>query len=142
MLLDHALYQVATKALLFKNDKLLLLSEANGTYDFAGGRIDSTEFEIPLSEALSREIREELGDEIQYELGDIAFVTKRFYVDNTGFKHHIIALYFTAKYTGGDIKLSDEHAHFSWVNPTEILANPEHFVSQDEFEQFKKYFTK
>lgn len=139
---NHALYQVATKALLFDGDKLLVLTQPKGKYDFVGGRIDETEFEIPFSEALRREVQEELGNAVSYTLGKLAFVAKRFYTDNAGLPHHIIALYYTATYIGGKISLSDEHTHFEWVNPNDILSTPEKFVSNDEYDQFNKYFSK
>ena len=63
-LYDHALYQVATKALLFKDDKILVLITPDGYVDFPGGRVDNSERNISWHEALRREVTEEIGGSI------------------------------------------------------------------------------
>ena len=68
---DHALYQIATKALIFVEDKILVLITPNGYIDFPGGRVDDSERNIPWVDALKREIKEEVGNSIVIEIGQI-----------------------------------------------------------------------
>lgn len=92
---------------------LLLLNppENGGKYDLPGGRINSNEVNLPISEAIAREITEELG-EIRYELNPVP----------TGYGMCIsrrgnptFYLVFDAKLTSGNIIMSQEHKGFSWV---------------------------
>jgi 8-oxo-dGTP pyrophosphatase MutT (NUDIX family) len=78
-LTNHALYQVATKALLFDDDKLLVLYTPEGYLDFPGGRVDESERDLPWTEALQREIAEEVGPEVRVDIGQTLFVSKRSY---------------------------------------------------------------
>jgi len=67
---DYANYHVAFKILLQKGDEFLLLRQLPANkWDFPGGRIDDVEHDVPLMDILDREVREELGDDLQYEVG-------------------------------------------------------------------------
>lgn len=137
---NHALWQVATKALLFNGEgKLLALTTPDGYLDFPGGRVDETERQQPWTESLKREVGEELGPSITFEPQNIAFVSKRSY-HHDGTTHYIAAIYFTARYIGGDIELSDEHAQYAWIDPKTILTSNYTFVSDDERQQLQAYF--
>lgn len=142
VLTNHALWQVAVKALLFRDDgKVLALTTPDGYLDFPGGRVDESERELPWSESLKREVAEELGSSVQFETGKIVFVAKRQYRGD-GQTHHIAAIYFRCAYKSGDITLSDEHARYSWQTPEEILYGSQKPMSADEAAQFQWYFQK
>ncbi len=81
-LYNHAQYQVATKALLFKDDQILVLITPDGYLDFPGGRADESERNLPWTEALRREVAEELGEQVSIEIGQTLFVSKRQYDKN------------------------------------------------------------
>jgi 8-oxo-dGTP diphosphatase len=67
MITDHYIGKVGTKALIVKDDKILMVRTANATYwDLPGGRINNGE---EVGPALQRELMEELG--IQVELGPL-----------------------------------------------------------------------
>ena len=59
-------YQVSLKAILKNVEGSVLVLKADfegplsGYYDLPGGRIDESEFDIPLLDILKREIREEI----------------------------------------------------------------------------------
>ena len=112
---NHALYQMAIKALVIDNDKVLVLFKSNGSIHFPGGRVDETERNIPWEEALLREVAEETGETLQLDIGPTIFVGKRQYTkaDTT---HHIATIFFRCNYLGGDVELSDEHARFAWLD--------------------------
>lgn len=137
---DHAELQVAVKAILRRDSKILCLETQDGYIDFPGGRMDKSEIEIPLEEVLRREIEEELGPTLKYKINKLAFVAKRQY-DFKGITNHIIAIYYDVSYVSGEILLSEEHAKKQWVAPAELLENASKFVSADEFEQFNNYFS-
>jgi len=136
---DFAQYEIATKALLWKDNKILLVIQPDGKYDFPGGRMDKSEMNLDLFVVLNREISEELSPSIKFKLRDFAFISKRYY-RSKGQEHNILALFFNVDYVEGLVKLSDEHIDFKWIEPKSILNNPENFVTNDEFKQYKKHF--
>ena len=131
---NHALYQVATKALLFKDDRILALITPDGYLDFPGGRVDESERDLPWTDALRREVAEELGEQVSIEIGQTLFVSKRQY-DKDERTYYIAAIFFKCKYIDGDIELSDEHVNHEWLTPEEIINHRLKFVSEDEKDQ-------
>lgn len=136
---NHALWQVATKALVFRGDELLVLKHPSNKVDFPGGRVDESERNVSWHDALQREIDEELGEDIEITLGETAFVSKRGYVNSQGVWQHIAAIYFVARYERGEVKLSEEHAGYEWINPSALLTDTYTFVSDDERDQVRQY---
>ena len=138
---NHALFQVTLKAVVKKQEEILLLITQDGYFDFPGGRIDESEVDIPFTSNLEREIAEECGNNFTLKILGPAFIAKRQYTKN-GQTHKIIAIYYEALYVGGDITLSDEHSNYEWVKPAELIKYPDKFVSKDEFEQFDNYLAR
>ncbi|HEY4161383.1 MAG TPA: NUDIX domain-containing protein [Candidatus Saccharimonadales bacterium] len=136
---NHMLYQVTVKALLFKDGKLLTLITPTGYLDFPGGRVDTGERDLTWEESLEREVAEELGADLRIKVGETAFVTKRAYTSG-GTAYAVAAIYFWAEYQSGQVALSDEHAHFEWVNPATLATADYKFVSEDERRQIRAYF--
>jgi 8-oxo-dGTP pyrophosphatase MutT (NUDIX family) len=64
----YANYQVSLKLLLWKGGNVLYLKDVDGKWDLPGGRIDTIESKTPLENILAREVREELGKKLKYEL--------------------------------------------------------------------------
>ena len=140
-LYNHAQYQVATKALLFKDDRILVLITPDGYLDFPGGRVDESERNLPWTEALRREVAEELGEQVSIEIGQTLFVSKRQY-DKNEKTNYIAAIFFKCKYINGNIDLSDEHANHKWLTPEEIINHQLKFVSEDERNQLEALFSR
>lgn len=130
-LYNHALYQVATKALIFDGNKVLVLITPDGYIDFPGGRVDESERDIPWTEALRREVSEEIGEAVHVDVGQTLFVSKRRY-HKEGQVHHIAAIFFECQYQSGEVQLSDEHGDFSWMTMDELLNDGREFISPDE----------
>ena len=128
---NHALYQVATKALLYKDNKILVLITPDGYLDFPGGRVDESERNIPWSEALKRELAEEIGETVTVNIENTLFVSKRQY-HKDGATHYIAAIFFECHYLSGELKLSEEHRNLEWLTPNELLNSQLKFVSEDE----------
>ncbi len=117
----HKLFQISVKAVLYKDDKILVLRDKKAHseehkklegWNLPGGRLRENE---KIREALKREIKEELGD-IKYEIKGIIESTE--FVNSDG---PVIVLYYAAEYLGGNIKLSHEHKEFKWLTFNEIL---------------------
>lgn len=136
---NHALYQVATKALLYKGGKILVLYTPDGYIDFPGGRVDESERDLSWHEALQREIAEEIGELINISVGKTLFVAKRQY-HSGGKTHHIAAIYFECQYLDGEINLSDEHGNHEWLTPEELLSSTKKYMSEDEKLQLQTLF--
>jgi 8-oxo-dGTP pyrophosphatase MutT (NUDIX family) len=140
-LYNHALYQVATKALLFKDDHILVLITPDGYIDFPGGRVDQSECDLPWTESLRREVAEELGKQVSIEVGRMLFVSKRQYHKDKK-TYDIAAIFFKCKYVSGDIELSEEHIDHKWFTPKDIINNSLKFVSEDEKSQLVTLFAR
>ncbi|TSC55655.1 MAG: hypothetical protein G01um101418_761 [Parcubacteria group bacterium Gr01-1014_18] len=143
---EKALYQVSLKALL-KNSKGEILAlkalgsgSFSGFYDFPGGRIDSDEFSIPLSDILAREIREEIGN-IQFKIYSSPVGVGRHLIPaamtSGGVDKQVLYLFFEVDYLGGEIKISDEHTDYKWLNLKEI--DPKQYFKSGVLEGVEMY---
>ncbi|HVS79554.1 MAG TPA: NUDIX domain-containing protein [Candidatus Paceibacterota bacterium] len=131
---EDAQFYIGQKAFIRRGDEILILGDPHEGLDYPGGKIQ--EGEIDLAESLKREVREETGLEI--EVGT-PFATWT----NTFPPHHRLAgkrvylVGYRCNYVSGDVKLSDEHDKFRWVNK-------ENYKEADDgtsyFEILDKYF--
>lgn len=116
---SNTIFQVAAKALIVNREgKVLILREPaknnmgsqDGLYGVAGGRMEPDE---NYEQALHREVFEETGlkVEILYPIfvGEWSPVIK-------GKKHHIVAIFSVCKAKSTDVKLSDEHDDYKWID--------------------------
>jgi 8-oxo-dGTP pyrophosphatase MutT (NUDIX family) len=87
-------------------------------YDLPGGRINSDELRIPYEEILAREIKEEVGDDVKYEIDPCPVsISKSIYFSKTLNRENcIFMVFFKAKYLGGEIRISDEHIGYKWLD--------------------------
>jgi 8-oxo-dGTP diphosphatase len=138
---NHALYQITIKALLFKEERILVLITPDNYIDFPGGRVDESERELAWTEALKREVSEELGDSVIIGIGQTLFVSKRQYHKN-GKTNYMAAIFFRCNYITGEINLSDEHSNYEWLTQEEILSSKLKFISEDERYQLVSLFRK
>jgi len=135
---DYAIYQISFKILLRKGKKALFLRTTEGNYtDLPGGRVDNVENKVPLKEIISREVREELGSKIKYELGEPIFQYRRY---SRSRQIYILFTVYEAKYLSGDVKLSPEHNSYEWINPAIYKFNKKDFEGGEEYKTFKEYF--
>ncbi len=121
---DH--YQVSLKVLI-KNEhgEVLALNAIQsgsfaGYFDLPGGRIDVSDFSTPLLDILRREIREELGD-ILVDIQETPVAVGRHLIGaesekSEGESIHVMYLFFEAKYQGGNIRTTNEHSGFRWLD--------------------------
>jgi len=123
-------YQISLKLFLKNaNGEILGLkaqsnSISTGFYDLPGGRINTNEFETSFSEILKREAREELGN-VKFGLNEKPIAISRNLNKRTG--NHILHVFFEGEYLDGEIKISDEHLEYKWINLEKI--NPSEYFT-------------
>ncbi len=152
MSIPHDFYQISLKLLIKnKNNEVLLLkvggenntSAYNGYYDFPGGRIDESEFKTDLPKIIQREVEEEVGNEIKYQLLSTAPVG---YGRHESFSRRLnkdfrcFYLLFESEVISGDVKISDEHVDYVWMPYNEIKNNLEKLFVSGLLECAKMYF--
>lgn len=136
---DVALQRIAGKAVIVNDEgKILFLREATtyeegtntGRYQSPGGRVNMGE---PFMDALKREVMEETGLEI--EVVRPIFVGEWFPVIK-GVKNQIVAIFYICKPLSTDVRLSEEHDAFAWIDPKQPL---EIDIMDPEPEMIKAY---
>jgi len=135
---DYGVFHVALKLLLWKGGKFLFLKSPNGKWDLPGGRIDNVEYRAPLTRVLAREVREELGG-VKYQLGKSVFQYKRLTASK---ENYVFLTVFEARYLSGQIKLSQEHKSFHWVDPKNLTLKQKDFLDAEEYRAFKKHLNR
>lgn len=107
------LFVVAVLAIIVKNGKLLAMKRsknkkvAPGVWEVVSGRLEHGE--IPL-EGLKREIEEETTLKVQVQEAPFDV-----YVTRYG-EAPMLALVYQANYIEGEVKLSEEHEAFEWMD--------------------------
>lgn len=134
----YATYNVAMKILLKRGEKYLFLIDSPGNkYDLPGGRIDDDEHLVPLEKILEREVKEELGSDLRYKLGNPIFQFRR-YIKNKNI--YVFITVYLAEYLSGGIKLSSEHSEYKWIDVKKFKFKEKDFWRKEEYVAFKKYF--
>jgi len=115
---------IATKAFIVRDGKVLILRESTkygeGTnaakFDVVGGRLKPGE---RFDESLRREVEEETGLKVQ--------IGKPFFVNEwrpvvKGEQWQIVGVFFECSAREGEVKLSEDHDAFEWINPKEYKS--------------------
>lgn len=138
-------YQVSFKIILKdKKGRILILkmppkSTMAGYYDFPGGRIKQNEYDIPLEKIIEREMKEELGSEIKYDLilRPVAVARHTFFSKTLKKRRYLFWIFFEAVYKGGRVQISDEHVDYKWVRLTPY--NIKRYFIKGPLEGIKNY---
>lgn len=139
---DFGIFQVALKLLFRKGDRVLFLRDnsADRHWDWPGGRIDDVEYETPFEKIIAREVREELGLKVKYVLGEPRFVLRRWTLWR-GKKTRVFCVFYEAWWVSGEIRLSNEHCAYEWLDPKKFhLLKRIDFKHVEEHPALKKYF--
>lgn len=135
-------FAITVKAVVLneKNEVLLIKRPKKdyygaGSWDFPGGKLEAGE---DLEEGLKREIMEETG--IEAKIGPVIFIKdfEKKYNDKFDFNGEEVivngkGIRFVAYYESGEIKLSDEHEKYEWVD----LDKAAEKFGQSDFEKDK-----
>lgn len=106
--------RIGCGAAILSNDKLLLIQRRGepeaGHWGFPGGKVDWLE---PVSEAVAREVYEELG----IELTDLELLTAVDQIDPQAPAHWVALVYLTEAFTGQPRLMEPEkHLDFGWFS--------------------------
>lgn len=105
-------FEVGLKAFIVRERRLLVLREAGtGYWEIPGGRIDVGEEARDQKDVLRREIREELGEHFDVEMGPL--VTTWIRRRPTDFVFLVGRL---CRHRAGEPTLSHEHVEHAWVD--------------------------
>jgi 8-oxo-dGTP pyrophosphatase MutT (NUDIX family) len=111
----HGFFQITQKLFLRDGDRFLVLKDRKSGYgDLPGGRMDEEEFFEDWMDSLHREMHEEMGEKIQYEVEPKPILIYKHRV--TEGNHPCVILGYAGKYLGGEIIMSDEHDYMEWVD--------------------------
>ena len=135
---DYANFWVSFKLLLKKEGQFLILTQTKANLiDLPGGRVENGEEKLPIKNVLDREIKEELGKNVKYEVLRPIFQYRRH--DKTRGTHVLITVY-EGDYLSGNIKLSSEHNKYEWINPKKQSLKNRKFDNKEEKLALLKYF--
>lgn len=108
----------AAGAAIVKDGRVLItqrgIEPKKGLYDIPGGFLGAGEDPI---DALKRELREELGLEIEVGVEDCISMVAHPYGDEAD---QVLALGFLARWVEGEPEAADDVAAFRWVGPDEL----------------------
>lgn len=112
-------FQVTLKLILWQDDQFLALKDAQSKLgDLPGGRIGQDEL-YDFHGALQRELREELGNDIQTSISpEPVHVFPHFVVKDNA---PAIAVLFEGTLQSGTPALSNEHSEMRWMSPDDDL---------------------
>jgi 8-oxo-dGTP diphosphatase len=110
---DTKNFHIDIKGLVFRDDKVMLLKEPQGTWDLPGGRLEHGE---TFEQALQRECQEEMGvncqvlDEIPYYAWPVHWKTKDVW---------LVYMAFRITVDSYDFKTTDECCGYEFLKPSE-----------------------
>jgi 8-oxo-dGTP diphosphatase len=132
-------YFVAVKVFLEKDGKFLVMKDNFNDWDLPGGRIKKDEFHADLTEVVARKMKQELGEDLQYELGKPLLFLRHERVEQASGNPtvRIFAIGYPAKWIDGDVKMSERHTEMLWADPK--TYNPEDYFTGGWLKGVKEY---
>jgi len=125
---------VGIKAFIVDRDKLLLVKSSNDReelWEVPGGRYDVGEESLLPTDILAREIREELGNKIQYSIGQPVSAWIRPLEQD-----FVFLIAYQCQFRAGQIELSSEHTEYRWVSYKDwhsLPLAPGYLAALDDF---------
>ncbi len=136
---DHGFFQITQKAFIRNGNYLLVLRDKKSKQgDLPGGRMNQEEFFKDWLDSLKREIQEELGNDFQIQIDSNIILVHKHLV--TLGNHPCIILGYHAKYVSGELKISEEHDYWEWVNVYSF--QPEKLFSEYMLDAVKLYLNR
>lgn len=114
-------FYLAVKGIIKKDGKILAVRRSDvddhkpGVWEMPGGGVDQEE---SPQEALKREILEETGLIVTVGKPFNVFSFKK---DTGEFK---VGITFVCEYVSGEVKISEEHSEYRWIEPKEFAELP------------------
>lgn len=116
---DDRRFFIAVKGIIVFDGKFLIVRRSEnaraeiGYWELPGGRL---EFGETTEDALRRELREEVGLEVEILRPMTTWSLIR---ENQA---QTVGITFLCRYFGGEVTISHEHDEFAWINSDEILG--------------------
>jgi len=126
-------FYVAIKGLIFCGSKFLIIQRSDKSrgefhyWEFPGGRM---EFGEKPEDTLKREVKEETGLEVEMIY---PFSVWTFFRES---HNQTVGINFVCVATSQDVKLSNEHIDFKWIEKADIFAFDLHPTIADEIYQW------
>lgn len=132
---DDELLFVGQKAVINRNDEVLILREPTIGLDLPGGKFQRNDG--TYIDSLQREVREETGLEIA--VGEPFYISVE-PIRNPQFRQKLLYLvYFRCRYVSGELSLSDEHTASRWINK---MTFSRYNNNSDRYQAIAFYFAK
>lgn len=113
--MSSPIQHITTKALFYKDNKVLFVKDTQGKWEMPSGKIEPGE---TPEQTIKRELKEELGFN-NVKIGNIINV----WVFNTHFhekNHQYFILIYECFTNETDIRLSHEHTEYKWIPIDEV----------------------
>lgn len=126
---DKDVYALATKAFLERDGHLFIFKDRFGDWDLPGGRLLKHEFDVPFEDVLRRKMSEELGSDIEYNIGLPTVFMRHQRVEAGPAKAttRIFAIGYSVQFVRGEIRPSSQHVEMKWVRRDEL--RPEEYFT-------------
>lgn len=140
---ENKISYIGVKGVIVNDDGNVLITQEptyffdGGKWELPGGKINNGEEKVPLEEILQREIREELGEKFQIQVGKIIDVMRRPWNNPGASADQVMLVVFECRYQGGGIQLSHENNDFAWINAKEL---PQYEFISGYLPVLEKYF--
>jgi 8-oxo-dGTP diphosphatase len=115
--MGEKLFNVGAKAIIVKDNKVLIAQDPRGFWEVPGGRIDKNE---TIEEALHRELREELPNIKAIVLHEVVDA-RRLHKDIKDDVSLVLVFYKVEADFDGEPQLSHEHQAYKWATKDEAL---------------------
>lgn len=137
----YEFHRISLKVLLKKKSKVLILRDQNDLIDLPGGRVESKEVKSSFEKILRREVKEELGPDVVFNLKGPIFYFRTYSNKN---KYWSLVIMHEGEYIKGDITLSKEHKSYKWIEKKKVKVRQKDFYKEnkDKYMVFKKYFNR
>lgn len=117
---NKILPQIAVGAVVFKDDRVLLVKRSNppakGMWAVPGGKIQAGE---TMQQALIRELKEETG--LNIKVGEIIYVFDVIQRnDNARLNYHYVIIDFLCELKDGQLKAGDDALEARWISKKEL----------------------
>jgi ADP-ribose pyrophosphatase YjhB (NUDIX family) len=129
--MEENITRIAVRLIIIKSNKLLVVSnDRDGFLYFPGGK---TEFRESVIDAASREVREEMGEDVEFNFKKLLYVVDFISQKNLKHKLELFILGDINKFEELEGKTDPEHDgndHFTWVDISKLPSGlkPEKIV--------------
>ncbi len=117
--MSEKLFNVGIKAIIKRDDKVLIVHSTEDYWEVPGGRMDGNE---TIEQALQRELKEELLNIESSQMHELLHAVRVHKDIKENVSLVLIFYRVTAEFRGEEPELSDEHDEYKWVTKDEAVA--------------------